>query len=57
MKADDLRSLEKTECMMVRWMCGVSLKDIKSNQIKSKHFIVQNENTISYKVNIKSISN
>ena len=27
MKADDLRSLERTERMMVRWMCGVSLKD------------------------------
>ena len=27
MKADDLRSLEKTERMMVRWMCGVSLND------------------------------
>ena len=26
MKADDLRSLERTERMMVRWMCGVSLK-------------------------------
>ena len=27
MKADDLRSLERMERMMVRWMCGVSLKD------------------------------
>ena len=27
MKADDLRSLERTENIMVRWMCGVSLKD------------------------------
>ena len=27
MKADDLRSLERTERMMVRWMGGVSLKD------------------------------
>ena len=27
MKADDLRSLERTELMMVKWMCGVSLKD------------------------------
>ena len=27
MKADDLRSLERTERMMVRWMCRVSLKD------------------------------
>ena len=26
MKADDLKSLERTERMMVRWMCGVSLK-------------------------------
>ena len=32
MKADDLRSLERTECMMVRWMCGVSLKDRKRSQ-------------------------
>ena len=27
MKADDQRSLERTERMMVKWMCGVSLKD------------------------------
>ena len=32
MKADDLRSLEKTERMMVRWMCGVSLKDRKRSE-------------------------
>ena len=33
MKADDLRSLEKrTEHMMVRWMCGVSLKDRKRSE-------------------------
>ena len=29
MKADVLRSLKRTEPMMVRWMCGVSLKDSK----------------------------
>ena len=27
MKAENLHSLERTEQMMVRWMCGVSLKD------------------------------
>ena len=27
MKADDLRSLERTERMKMRWMCWVSLKD------------------------------
>ena len=32
MKADDLRSLERTEPMMVRWMCGVSLKDRKRSE-------------------------
>ena len=32
MKADDLRSLERTERMMVRWMCGVSLKDRKPSE-------------------------
>ena len=32
MKADDLRSLERTEHMMVRWMCGVSLKDRKRSE-------------------------
>ena len=30
MKAN-LQSLERTERMMVRWMCGVSLKDRKCN--------------------------
>ena len=32
MKADNLRSLERTERMMVRWMCGVSLKDRKRSE-------------------------
>ena len=32
MKADDLRSLERTERMMVRWMCGVSLKDRRRSE-------------------------
>ena len=32
MKAEDLRSLERTERMMVRWMCGVSLKDRKRSE-------------------------
>ena len=29
MKVSNLQSLEKTERMTVRWMCGVSLKDRK----------------------------
>ena len=29
MKEANLQSLERTERMMVRWMCGVSLKDRK----------------------------
>ena len=29
MKVANLQSLERTERMMVRWMCGVSLKDSK----------------------------
>ena len=32
MKADDLRSLERTERMMVRWMCGVPLKNRKHSE-------------------------
>ena len=32
MKADDLKSLEKTEHMMVRWMCGVFLKDRRCSE-------------------------
>ena len=32
MKADNLRSLERTERMMARWMCGVSLKDRKRSE-------------------------
>ena len=32
MKADDLRSLERAKRMMVRWMCGVSLKDRKCSE-------------------------
>ena len=32
MKAENLRSLERTERMMVRWVCGVSLKDRKRSE-------------------------
>ena len=32
MKAENLKSLERTECMMVRWMCGVFLKDRKCSK-------------------------
>ena len=32
MKAENLRSLERTERMMVRWMCGVSLKDRRRSE-------------------------
>ena len=32
MKADDLKSLERAERMMVRWMCEVSLKDRKCSE-------------------------
>ena len=31
MKADDLLRLVRTERMMVRWMCGVTLKDRKAS--------------------------
>ena len=31
MKKANLQSLERTERMMVRWLCGVSLKDRKRN--------------------------
>ena len=30
MKVDDMQKLERTESMMMRWMCGVSLKDRKA---------------------------
>ena len=33
MKAENLRSLERAERMMVRWMCGVSLKDRKRSKV------------------------
>ena len=32
MKAENLYSLERAERMMVRWMCGVSLKDRKRSE-------------------------
>ena len=31
-KVSDMQQLERTERMMVRWMCGVSLKDRKTSQ-------------------------
>ena len=33
MKAENMHSLEKAERMMVRWMCGVSLKDRKRSEV------------------------
>ena len=33
MKAENLHSLERAECMMVRWKCGVSLKDRKRSEV------------------------
>ena len=33
MKADNLHSLERAERMMMRWMCGVSLKDRKRSEV------------------------
>ena len=32
MKAENLHSLERVEHIMVRWMCGVSLKDRKRSE-------------------------
>ena len=31
MKAEDMQRLERTERMMIRWMCGVKLSDRKAN--------------------------
>jgi hypothetical protein len=31
MKVDNLHLLERTERIMIRWMCGVTLKDKKSS--------------------------
>ena len=33
MKTGNLHNLERTEHMMVRWMCGVSLKDRKCSEV------------------------
>ena len=32
MKVDDMQRQERTERMMVRWMCGVTLKNKKSSE-------------------------
>ena len=32
MKVEDMRRLERAERVVVRWMCGVTLKDIKTNE-------------------------
>ena len=33
MKAENLHSLERAECMMVRWICRMSLKDKKQSEV------------------------
>ena len=38
--SDNTQQLERTERMMVRWMCGVSLKDRKSLQLLDRLGIV-----------------
>ena len=35
MKVADMNRLERTERMMVRWMCGVSLKDLTADLYQS----------------------
>ena len=42
MKVDDLDRLERTERMMVRWMCGVSLKDRRSSVDLYKSLGIEN---------------
>ena len=32
MKVEDMRRLERAERVMVRWVCGVILKDRKTNE-------------------------
>ena len=32
MKVEDMERLQRTERMMVRWMCGVTLKDRNSSK-------------------------
>ena len=36
MKVDDMQKLERTESMMMRWMCGVSLKERKPTLVLRK---------------------
>ena len=43
MKAENLHSLERAEHMMVRWMCGVSLKYRKRSEVLYSLLGVQNE--------------
>ena len=42
MKVDDLDRLERMERMMVRWMCGVSLKDRRSSADLYKSLGIEN---------------
>ena len=41
MKAEDMQRLERMERMMVRWMCGVSLKSRTSNYNLNKRLDVE----------------
>jgi hypothetical protein len=41
MKVDDMHRLERTERMMVRWMCGVSLKNRVSNEELNRRLAVE----------------
>ena len=41
MKVENLQSLGRVEPMMVRWMCGVSLKDMKRSEVLNSLLGVQ----------------
>ena len=42
MKVVDMNRLERTERMMVRWMCGVSLKDRRSSVHLQQSLVIEN---------------
>ena len=54
MKAENLHSLERAASMMVRWICGVSLKDRKESEVMYSLLGVKNVTEMVRKRSLKN---
>ena len=46
MKAEDMQRLERTERMMIRWMCGVRLSDKKASAELLSRLVIESVSVV-----------